>query len=621
MLMENFNVSLDSEQPTNLQVNTFQPDSNAPSDTRVNGFKYSLFYDETPEPAQAIEVSNPAIIELSEPVKPENQWLPLMLKLVQLTENSVPFDHDNEIKFIYILSSQMNNFGIPIKTAVDFFNTNYKCETIESPESLIHNVYQWNFEQHGGLSVDSNQIDSMSVEELAALKFSPKPSFLEIHGNSLLDTKKIPDELLFALPLLLKEYVMKFPESRRRDVFLTSAFPVLASCLSDITAVYDGMTVHPVLNVFILAPPASGKGSMNYAISLMSYTHELELKQFQVVNDLYRFEKAAYDKLTRKPKENCDLVPPTPPKQQICLIPGNSSATAVIMQLADNDGKGLVPESEALTVSQTFSQEWGTWVDIILKSFHHETISIKRVNNQLYIYVNSPRLSTLLSGTPGQVAKIIRSRNDGLLTRFIFYVYDQEPNWLPTQQDSSNQSLTSYFREKSIEIHKLRLHYSATNYTFELTSEQKIIFDLFFADQLRFYTDSYGPEVKSIIIRMGLICFRIMMILTALTYYEHGRIETRMICTSVDFDLALRLITVYILHSLIVFSLLPDDTNTSNQTHENLINSLPNGQFTRSDAIKIGQSLGMSARNVGYALSNSDSIEKIKFGVYFKHTT
>lgn len=238
-----------------------------------------------------------------------------------------------------------------------------------------------------------------------------------------------------------------------------------------------------------------------------------------------------------------------------------------------------------------------------------------------YKYINCPRLSVLLSGTPGQISKIIRSRNDGLLTRFMFYIYDQEPNWLPTQQDSSNQSLTSYFREKSIEIHKLRLHYSAANYTFELTPEQKIIFDLFFADQLKFYTDSYGPEVKSIVIRMGLICFRIMMILTALTYFEHGRSETRLICTLSDFDLALRLITVYIRHSLIVFSLLPDDTSASNQTHEKLFNALPNGRFTRSDALTIGQTLGMSTRNVDYALSNSGSIEKIKFGVYFKHAS
>lgn len=78
---------------------------------------------------------------------------------------------------------------------------------------------------------------------------------------------------------------------------------------------------------------------------------------------------------------NNELVPPTPPRQQICLIPGNSSATAVVIQLEDNEGTGLVAESEALTVAQTFGQEWGTWADVILKSFHHEAISIKRVKD------------------------------------------------------------------------------------------------------------------------------------------------------------------------------------------------------------------------------------------------
>lgn len=298
--MENFHVSLDLKQPTIPNAKIFQPESESPSDNRAFEFSYSLILDDTVEPVQAIKASNPAIKELPKPSEDEKRLQTQMFKSILQTETSIPFDEENELKFVYNRASLMNRLGIPVEKTVDYICTNFDFELLDSPESLIHNVYQWNSEQHGGLLVDSNQIDSMSDEELAALKFPPKPSFLEIHGNCLLDTQTIPEDLIQALPGLLKEYVLKFSESRRRDVFLTSTFPVLASNLSGISAVYDGMTVFPVLNGFVLAPPASGKGAMNLAISLKSHTLELELKQYEADMELYKAQKAIYDKQTRK---------------------------------------------------------------------------------------------------------------------------------------------------------------------------------------------------------------------------------------------------------------------------------------------------------------------------------
>ena len=75
------------------------------------------------------------------------------------------------------------------------------------------------------------------------------------------------------------------------------------------------------------------------------------------------------------------------------------------------------------------------------KSFHNESISYLRKTNNEYVEVLESQLSALLSGTPGQVRKLIPDPENGLFSRFMYYHLPMKPDWNDVFADSSDVSL------------------------------------------------------------------------------------------------------------------------------------------------------------------------------------
>lgn len=69
---------------------------------------------------------------------------------------------------------------------------------------------------------------------------------------------------------------------------------------------------------------------------------------------------------------------PQEPTLKMLVIPANNSATGLFQILNDNDGKGLIFETEGDTLAQTFKSEHGNYSDGFRKAFHHETITYNR---------------------------------------------------------------------------------------------------------------------------------------------------------------------------------------------------------------------------------------------------
>ena len=77
----------------------------------------------------------------------------------------------------------------------------------------------------------------------------------------------IPEYIYEALPETLRDACNVF-SGRKRDVFLTSALSVISGGLHNVYGLYDKEKVFPNLYSFVVAPPASGKGSMKFAKQL-----------------------------------------------------------------------------------------------------------------------------------------------------------------------------------------------------------------------------------------------------------------------------------------------------------------------------------------------------------------
>ena len=105
---------------------------------------------------------------------------------------------------------------------------------------------------------------------LANLPYPPKMIMIMTRDSS----PMIPEYIYEALPKTLKDACNVF-SGRKRDVFLTSALSVISGGLHNVYGLYDKEKVFPNLYSFVVAPPASGKGSMKFAKQLGDCYHDL----------------------------------------------------------------------------------------------------------------------------------------------------------------------------------------------------------------------------------------------------------------------------------------------------------------------------------------------------------
>ena len=82
------------------------------------------------------------------------------------------------------------------------------------------------------------------------------------------------------------------------------------------------------------------------------------------------------------------------------------------------------------TLANVFSSDYGNYSDGFRKAFHHEPISYMRRQGNEQVELLQPKLSTVLSGTPRQIASLIPDTENGLFSRFIFYYVDFKLTWL-----------------------------------------------------------------------------------------------------------------------------------------------------------------------------------------------
>ena len=214
-----------------------------------------------------------------------------------------------------------------------------------------------------------------------------------------------------------------------------------------------------------------------------------------------------------KRKKNPDVEKPEEPPLQLLFIPANSSASGAFQLLNDNDGRGLLFETEGDTLANTFKSDFGNYSDGFRKAFHHETISYYRKTDRELVDLETPCISTVLSGTPKQVLNLIPSAEDGLFSRFMFYYMNTNPQWADVFSGNSATGLDDIFYEMGKEYLQFYDTLKASpNIQFHLTKEQQVHFNDFFQIFFNQYLNLKGDEYIGTIRRLGLITYRLAMI-------------------------------------------------------------------------------------------------------------
>ncbi len=382
----------------------------------------------------------------------------------------------------------------------------------------------------------------------------------------------IPGFVIDNIPSLLRDCCGVFNERREKDVFLTGALVALGGSFHNLYAYneVDRKNVSPNLVAFIVAPPASGKRALEYSKKLIYGIRDT----FQSV------------------------------KKRKLIIPANNSAAGLLQLMYENEGAGVIIESEIDTLLNAQKQEWGKNSDIIRNSFDNENYSMYRKLDKEYIEIEKPKLSIALSGTENQFKELMVSVENGLFSRGCYYFFeDNQP------------TLKSFGRlntELNIDDQFARFAKIANDYYEQLCSYEKV--QVRFTElQLRqiqatlqeYYDYVYeeNKELEANVKRAFTIALKISTILEALSRVETGTMKEDNECMDNSLKVGMLLTATYLSHSLLALEAVGGQKKLSahSDNFTRLYQSLPK-EFLKTEVIEKAISMRMSQRTAYNAI-------------------
>ncbi|TCZ73829.1 DUF3987 domain-containing protein [Flaviaesturariibacter aridisoli] len=482
----------------------------------------------------------------------------------------------NRNNYIFKLACLCNKFGIEQREVERYIPTQFDLDEGETFKA-IESAY-----------INADEFDSM-------------PSFFKLSvldGQfSLRATPFLRDEVYQDLPQILKRATEVITNSRERDMLFLSSLGVFSGCLINFWGNYDGKTVYPNLYVFIIAPPASGKGILVQSKALGQEYHNRLVEEGRKAMAEYEEQLMEY----RANKgidgiEKMDL--PIEPKQMIFYIPGNSSSAAFIERMVQSQERVMLFETEADTISSSLKQDWGSYSEIMRGGFHHEWVGINRKGKGGLNELHQPRLSIAISGTPSQLQGLVRSIEDGLFSRFMYYIFEEAVHWKDVSPGKKVANRDDFFKALSLKVMDIIKFHEENRTEFHFSSSQWDRHNDYFDMLTSFYRIIYGEDAyrQSVINRMGLIRYRIAMILSALRQYDTEDVKPNYLCSELDFGLSEKIVETVLHHAFVVMSRLPKKSDAvKNPLLNKLFKVLPQS-FSRAEAVEKASTLKIKPR-------------------------
>lgn len=346
----------------------------------------------------------------------------------------------------------------------------------------------------------------------------------------------IAQELIDKLPVLLKNSIAPF-EDHYRLMILMACITTLGSILRNVVGHYRCDKIYPNLYTVIVAPPASGKSQIKWARQLV-----VRVEKFLYSRSIKNLNKYKHDlNLAKMGELDWEEVGPEPPFE-VLLIPADITSSMWILQIADNDGYGLMYDTEIDGLVESNSGSLRQFTDSLRKASEGEPISLMRKKDRERIKVEVARMSMLISGTPGQFIKLIPDAENGLFSRMVLIRFEGDNHWInafdpePFDMDAHFEKLS----KKALGYFK-KLDSLPEPLSFSLSPEQLIILDKVFVGRLENIRNVAGIEGRASVMRLGMITVKIAMILSTFRMLEIGQLHNQYQCYHEDFEVALKL--------------------------------------------------------------------------------
>lgn len=444
-------------------------------------------------------------------------------------------------------------------------------------------------------------------------------------------------------PALCREVVQGQRTTVDGDKMVLATLNIISGLLSDsLYSLYDGRRIYaPLYNIFY-GGYATRKGDLEACRQLVWPLRQKMQRAYEQERERYEEELARWENAPKASRGKS----PAEPVRQSPLIPANSSASAVYRQLDANGGWGVMVETEADSLTNMLSKcEYGDYSDLLRKAHHHELCAMVRVSDKVYIEIEKPRLSVLLTCTGSQLPLLLPPSNvaNGLASRFLFYALPDSKVEFRNVFDRSDRAVEEYYYELGKQVLALNEALEARTdhpIQFMLSNEQQKRFVEMFNAILKEQFDLMGNGIQGFIYRLALECYRYSMVLTALRRlseaYGTGEPifaddESGLICDERDFRIATTIIECLVNHTARVYAVLDSkdedpfakSSAKPSALTKKLYNLLPNGrEFTTSEVVEIALANQLNERSckriLGDLVTKYLVLDHPHHGVYIK---
>ncbi len=364
-----------------------------------------------------------------------------------------------------------------------------------------------------------------------------------------------PDEVYDHLPSFLKECVDNAVSADDRDTILLGTLACVSACFHNVCGVYDSNPRYPNIYLFLVADAGMGKGALTLCREIVKpIDRELHEISRQEMKD-YKKSLATF---ARGKGEDREL--PEEPPMRMLIIPANSSASSFLKILSDNGGQGLMFETEGDTLSQALRSDYGNYSHVLREAFQHEQVSQSRRKDNEFFEISEPCLSVVLSGTPEQVRRLIPDAENGLFSRFCFYN-------IPFRMGIRNVfAISDLSLSKKAVFQRLGERFKREREDFMRRGEFSFSLPPLLQGQFTGWLRKMNEEccieidkgMQGVVRRLGLITFRLMMLLTIVrelghyTAKEHRLPDgsVQLVCNDEDFHTAISIANVLIEHGI-----------------------------------------------------------------------
>lgn len=429
-----------------------------------------------------------------------------------------------------------------------------------------------------------------------------------------------------SLPTVLHRLLDCHDEDSEYLTALMTTLVVGGSIIPEVSAIYDRRRIYPNLMLFIVCPPAGGKGVVSLGTKLLQRINRHLSESYQVALASYQQQMDQYRSSLKTDQPN--KLPIKPRRAQL-LVPGNITTAKFIQQMADNQSLPLIMvETEADIVAGAFKSDHGSQLSTLFRqAYHHERVGLSRKTNDELIEIEKPKLSVVVAGTDNQILSIFKGNQDGLYSRFMFLRGMSSMQWRSLKPDTGSKPLDDHYAEWSEWFYKVWLQTQIFRAEVTFTDQQWEWLDERGQQQQATAHFVGGDYSISIARRHALMVARLAMTLSFFRRVDPimatvDKSVSSWVCDDEDFDLALTLANISFQKSLALYRTMPQHPgiNIANGKRMTFFNALP-AHFSMQTVNAIAMGQGVAERTKTRWLSNfceTGMLDQIDRGEYKK---